>query len=332
MNVIVTGCAGFIGFHLSKQLLEQKVNVYGLDNLSSVNTERIGYCRLQILKNYKNFFFSQKSINQINTITFPKKIDLIINLAAVPGVRLEREKYDIYLESNVQGFKAVLDYAVSNKVNKIIFASSSSVYGANSNLPFLESETDLSPESFYGLTKKFNEDYAKFYSKKYELNITALRFFSVYGEYGRPDMAYFYFADQMKKGSTIRLNNMGKMKRDMTYIDDILCGIGSVIDYMNDSNKKHSYEVFNLGNDNPIEISYMLKFIEENLSVKAKIIESNSFNELIVTHADLKKANKILGYKPKIKFEEGMEQFLKWYKNFFWKIYFFHISLITWFF
>lgn len=317
MNIIVTGCAGFIGFHLSKQLLEQKVNVYGLDNLSSVNTERIGYCRLQILKNYKNFFFSQKSINQINTITFPKKIDLIINLAAVPGVRLEREKYDIYLESNVQGFKAVLDHAVSNKVNKIIFASSSSVYGENSNLPFLESETDLSPESFYGLTKKFNEDYAKFYSKKYELNITALRFFSVYGEYGRPDMAYFYFADQVKKGSTIRLNNMGKMKRDMTYIDDILCGIGSVIDYMNDSNKKHSYEVFNLGNDNPIEISYMLKFIEENLSVKAKIIESNSFNELIVTHADLKKANKILGYKPKIKFEEGMERFLKWYENFF---------------
>ena len=181
---------------------------------------------------FSNFSFFRNSINDIGSLCISGNIDFIINLAAIPGVRLRREQYDMYMESNVQGLKNIFDFCVKKNIKKLIFASSSSVYGRHSKLPFSETENNLEPESFYGLTKKINEDMGRLLSKQNNIKVAALRFFSVYGEYGRPDMAYFLFANQIKNNLTVRLNNMGKMMRDMTYIDDIVNGINLLCEKM----------------------------------------------------------------------------------------------------
>lgn len=317
MRVIVTGCSGFIGFHLSKKLLDKGNDVLGLDNFSSITQRKLTSQRLKILESYSNFSFFRNSINDIGSLCISGNIDFIINLAAIPGVRLRREQYDMYMESNVQGLKNIFDFCVKKNIKKLIFASSSSVYGRHSKLPFSETENNLEPESFYGLTKKINEDMGRLLSKQNNIKVAALRFFSVYGEYGRPDMAYFLFANQIKNNLTVRLNNMGKMMRDMTYIDDIVNGIELAINHIENDNSDNFFEIINLGNDKPVQVSHMLRLIEKNMSKKAKIVDGKSYNELISTHADLSKAKKILKYQPRVDFEDGMEFFLKWHKNFF---------------
>ena len=311
MKILITGVAGFIGFHLAKKLIENGHQISGVDNLSDYYNPDLKKLRLSILKS-KNFKFFELDINNINLID--KNFDLVINFAAQAGVRVPEEKKENYIHSNINGFKKVVEFCVENSIKKLIYASSSSVYDDSSSQAFSESDSNLKPKSIYGETKLFNEQYIENYSHKIES--VGLRFFSVYGPYGRPDMAYFSFTESLKKGQIIKLHNNGTMARDMTYIDDAVDGIIKSIDFLFDSNKKNRNEVFNIGNDSPILTSKLLKILENNLKTKSEIKNIDVLNESIYTHADLKKSKSMLGYNPKIRLEEGIKKFLDWHKTY----------------
>ena len=311
MKILITGVAGFIGFHLAKKLIENGHQISGVDNLSDYYNPDLKKLRLSILKS-KNFKFFELDINNINLID--KNFDLVINFAAQAGVRVPEEKKENYIHSNINGFKKVVEFCVENSIKKLIYASSSSVYDDSSSQAFSESDSNLKPKSIYGETKLFNEQYIENYSHKIES--VGLRFFSVYGPYGRPDMAYFSFTESLKKGQIINLHNNGTMARDMTYIDDAVDGIIKSIDFLFDSNKKNRNEVFNIGNDSPILTSKLLKILENNLETKSEIKNIYVLNESIYTHADLKKSKSMLGYNPKIGLEEGIKKFLDWHKTY----------------
>ena len=311
MKILITGVAGFIGFHLAKKLIENGHQISGVDNLSDYYNPDLKKLRLSILKS-KNFKFFELDINNINLID--KNFDLVINFAAQAGVRVPEEKKENYIHSNINGFKKVVEFCVENSIKKLIYASSSSVYDDSSSQAFSESDSNLKPKSIYGETKLFNEQYIENYSHKIES--VGLRFFSVYGPYGRPDMAYFSFTESLKKGQIIKLHNNGTMARDMTYIDDAIDGVIKSIDFLLDSNKKNRNEVFNIGNDSPILTSKLLKILENNLKTKSEIKNIDVLNESIYTHADLKKSKGMLGYNPKIRLEEGIKKFLDWHKTY----------------
>ncbi len=311
MKILITGVAGFIGFHLAKKLIENGHQISGVDNLSDYYNPDLKKLRLSILKS-KNFKFFELDINNINLID--KNFDLVINFAAQAGVRVPEEKKENYIHSNINGFKKVVEFCVENSIKKLIYASSSSVYDDSSSQAFSESDSNLKPKSIYGETKLFNEQYIENYSHKIES--VGLRFFSVYGPYGRPDMAYFSFTESLKKGQIIKLHNNGTMARDMTYIDDAVDGVIKSIDFLLDSNKKNRNEVFNIGNDSPILTSKLLKILENNLKTKSEIKNIDVLNESIYTHADLKKSKSMLGYNPKIRLEEGIKKFLDWHKTY----------------
>lgn len=310
MRVIITGSAGFIGFHLSRKLLREGFDVYGIDNLNDYYSRTLKSNRLKQLQN-KNFHFFEDDIANLSKIK--NQYDIAINLAAQAGIRVGKELEENYFKSNISGFKSFCDFCIKNKVKKMIYASSSSVYADSKKEAFSEERTQLNPKSLYGLTKLFNEKYSELIFRKYSLNIVGLRFFSVYGPYGRPDMAYYSFADAISRNKTITLNNQGKMARDMTYIDDIVDGIFKSIEYISNNTTTIQHEIFNLGNDKPILTSYLLESIEKTLQTKAKIKHSQTLNESSYTHADLCKARRIIGYNPQIKFDDGIAEFLKWY-------------------
>ena len=311
MKILITGVAGFIGFHLAKKLIENGHQISGVDDISDYYNPNLKKLRLSILKS-KNFKFFELDINNINLID--KNFDLVINFAAQAGVRVPEEKKEKYIHSNINGFKKVVEFCVENSIKKLIYASSSSVYDDSSSQAFSESDSNLKPKSIYGETKLFNEQYIEKYSHKVES--VGLRFFSVYGPYGRPDMAYFSFTESLKKGQIIKLHNNGTMARDMTYIDDAVDGVIKSIDFLLDSNEKNRNEVFNIGNDSPILTSKLLKILEKNLKTKSEIKNIDVLNESIYTHADLKKSKSMLGYNPKIGLEEGIKKFLDWHKTY----------------
>ena len=313
MKILVTGSSGFIGFHLIKELLYAGYDVVGIDDHNDYYNPDLKLKRLALL-NSKNFTFYKMGIN--NICMDDENFDLAINLAAQAGVRVSKEKEYLYESSNVEGFKAFCNFCKEKNINKIIYASSSSVYSDAYKGKFCEHETLLEPKSEYGKSKLLNEIYASELIKSYDLSMVGLRFFSVYGPFGRPDMAYYSFTKAIKENRTINLNNEGNMFRDMTFIDDIIQGILGAIDYILEPENSNKNEIFNLGNDAPIKTSSLLRKIEKNIGKKALIKHTTTENEIIKTHADITKAKNLLGYIPKVSFDQGIERFIDWHKHY----------------
>lgn len=310
MKILITGSSGFIGFHLAKKLLNDGHLVTGLDNLNDYYSQDLKQDRLEILKDIKGFFtFHNLDLNSIQKLKFPD-FDIAINLAAQPGVRIGWDKNSNYIDSNILGFHTFLDFCHFNNIKKIIFASSSSVYGDQKNSPFKE-DSKLSPTSVYASSKTYNEHLAKSFSTLFGSDIIGLRFFTVYGSLGRPDMAYYLFSEKIKNSEEISLFNDGDMSRDMTHISDIVNGINLSINYLMEN--KTNFEVFNLGNDYPIKTKELLEKLELKLEKKAIIKNIKSKNESFITHADLSKSREILKYNPKVDLDEGIDEFMSWY-------------------
>lgn len=319
MNILITGSAGFIGYHLSKKLLNDKHKVFGLDNINSYYDVKLKKNRIKSLKNFTDFHFFKIDIcksNQIDKILKKNNIKYIIHLAAQAGVRYSIENPDIYFKNNVDGFFKIMELAKKNKVKHFIFASSSSVYGDKKEFPLSElSNTDF-PLSFYGATKKTNEIMAYSYSSIYKMPATALRFFTVYGPLGRPDMSLFKFTKNILAGKKIELFNGGNHVRDFTYVDDIVQGIASII--KKPSKKTIPFNCFNIGNGSPRKLKDFLNEIEKNLGKKAKINSKPlQKGDVVKTHSDISAIKKYSGYKPKTDIKIGIKKFINWYKSYF---------------
>jgi UDP-glucuronate 4-epimerase len=321
-KVLITGVAGFIGSNLAKKLLGDKYIILGVDNLNNYYDVTYKKNRLKDLstnKNFKNFNFLEIDISdEYSTRNACNEFrpDLIINLAAQAGVRYSLENPNAYISSNIKGFSNILEIAKDLNIKNIIYASSSSIYGNSSVTPFVEDMQDIKPISLYAATKASNELLANSYAYNYNMKLVGLRFFTVYGPAGRPDMAYFSFTENIDNDKKITIYNKGRMSRDMTYIDDITNGIVSSINYI-DTLDPHSHEIFNLGNENPISVMQLVEFISKSLG-KSYINEFIDLNtEVDITYANIDKAKKYLGYKPQTSFETGMNNFISWYQNYF---------------
>ena len=312
MKFLVTGSCGFIGFHLCKNLLEEEHDVLGVDNLNSYYDVYLKETRLNLLKKYKSFKFlkidltDKKSLKEIFEVFKP---NIVVNLAAQAGVRYSSINPNAYIDSNILGFLNIINLCSEFELEKLIYASSSSVYGSSKDVPYNE-ESNLDPISLYGKTKLFNELITESYAKKNSFRSIGLRFFTVYGPYGRPDMAYFKFSKQIKDNLKITIYNKGDMSRDMTYIDDIIEGIKLAIKADNLTNP---HEIFNLGNTKPIKTSDLLSLIESHYKKKAFIEHEETEDEVKITHADIYKASSMIGYLPKINIHEGMNNFFSWF-------------------
>jgi UDP-glucuronate 4-epimerase len=314
VKILVTGAAGFIGYHLCKSLLEDDYEVLGIDNLNDYYDPNLKLARLDQLKPYENFTFEKVDIADRDSLTQsfrsfnPQKV---VNLAAQAGVRYSIENPYAYIDANLIGFLNIIELCRHNDVEGLIYASSSSVYGGNTKIPFsVEDRVDM-PLALYGVTKRANELIAYSYSHLYDLYTTGLRYFTVYGPWGRPDMAMFIFAKNILEGKPIPVFNNGIMKRDFTYIDDIISGTRAAID------KNYKCEVFNLGNHRSEQLMDMIALIEKVLGRKAKIdfqpIQPGDVKE---SFADIKKSSKKLNFSPQISIGKGVPRFIKWYKKY----------------
>lgn len=316
MHILITGCAGFIGSSLAMELCDDKKNtIFGIDNFSSQN-KLIGEKRIKLFKKISNFKFKKIDIidyKKINNFVKKNKISTIIHFAGKPGV-IESEKYPIkYFEDNVRCYYNILETSKNNKVKHIISASSSSVYGDISKFPSSESLNTDKPSSFYAATKKINEVMSHSYSNTYNIKISSLRYFTVYGEYGRPDMAIYKFVDSLVNGKKIKINKFGKNYRDFTYIKDAILMTKKVI-Y---SKKEYNHEIFNICNSKKTRVIKMIDLIQKNLkkSVKIEFIEGNKIDNKI-TFGSNKKYFSFFG---KINFtshRKGINNFVSWYKQF----------------
>ncbi|MFA6422452.1 MAG: nucleotide sugar dehydrogenase [Candidatus Buchananbacteria bacterium] len=315
MVILVTGAAGFIGSHVAKQLIDRGDEVIGVDNFNSYYDPAIKEDRIRnffVGRNIKMYRQDISDINGLRKIFVENKIDRICHLAAQAGVRYSLENPDAYIQSNIVGTNNILEMAKEFAVNYFVFASSSSVYGGNTKIPFSESDPVDNPISFYAATKKANELQAHVYHRLYNINCFGLRFFTVYGPWGRPDMALFKFTKSILEDNHIEIYNNGEHRRDFTYIDDIVAGIILAID------RCQGYQIFNLGNDNPIELSYFIETIENKLNRKAiKKYLPLQVGDVKETHADISKAKSLLDYKPQISIEEGVGRFIDWYKEYY---------------
>ena len=316
MNFLISGSAGFIGFHLSEFLLKKKHSVLGIDDLNNYYDVRLKKSRLNLLKKYKNFSFFKKKIEDIKIVNFfkKKKIDIIINLAAQAGVRHSLENPYVYINSNILGQVNMLELAKESKIKKYIYASSSSVYGGNKSLPFSVKDRVDNPISLYAASKKSTELIAEYYSHLYKIKSIGLRFFTVYGPWGRPDMATFIFTKNIIDGKPINIFNYGKMKRDFTYVDDIVSGIYGSINLK----MKKFHKVYNLGNSKSESLLKFIELIEKNLNKKAK----KNFlplqpGDVPATFADISESTKDLKFFPKTKINEGIPKFIEWFKKYY---------------
>lgn len=312
---MVTGGAGFIGSHLVKRLCKKGASVVVIDNLNNYYDPKLKKDRLKIFLKDCQFSFYKVDISNFKSLkkVFLKhKIDVIVHLAAQAGVRYSLKNPWAYERSNILGTLNLLELAKEYKINKFIFASSSSVYGKNKKMPFSEQDMTDNPISLYAATKKATELMACAYHELYDLPVAGLRFFTVYGPWGRPDMAYFKFADLMRRGQTIDLYNFGRMSRDFTYIDDIIDGILPLLE------KDFNFEIFNLGNDHPEKLEKMVALLEKHFGVKfKKRMLPHQPGDAVSTWAYIKKAGKMLGFAPKISLEDGIKKFVEWYKDYF---------------
>lgn len=320
-KILITGGAGFIGFHLSRFLLEQGYQVISIDNLNHYYEVSLKEDRLSRLICYPNFQFKKMDLvdSQALQNLFKKvKPDIVVNLAAQAGVRYSIEKPETYIQSNLIGFFNILECCRCYPVKHLVFASSSSVYGANKKVPYSTEDKTDQPVSLYAATKKSNELMAYSYSKLYGISATGLRFFTVYGPFGRPDMAYFSFTKKILNKEPIQIFNYGDMYRDFTYIDDIVKGIESMIFYppIEDENGV-KFKVYNIGNNHPEKLMDLVTILEKCLGKKA-VIEFLPMQQgdVYQTYADVDTLIKDFGFKPDTSLEEGIEQFVKWYTEY----------------
>lgn len=318
--ILITGAAGFVGFHLSKQLLEKGVKVIGYDNLNKYYDVRLKHARLDILNKYENFTFIKGDLadeNAVNNLFETYKPEIVVNLAAQAGVRYSIENPRAYMDSNIIGFFNILEACRHYRVEHLVYASSSSVYGANKTIPFSTEDKVDNPVSLYAATKKSNELMAYCYSKLYGIPSTGLRFFTVYGPYGRPDMAYFSFTDRILSGQSIKIFNNGDMHRDFTYIDDIVEGIERLLcnpPKEDENNVQH--KVYNIGNNKPEKLMDFIQTLEKCLGVTAeKEYYPMQPGDVYQTYADVTDLMEDFDFKPDTPIEEGLSKFVKWYKE-----------------
>jgi UDP-glucuronate 4-epimerase len=317
-RILVTGAAGFIGSFCSHALLKMGFKVLGIDNLNHYYDINLKEERLTTLFKHQNFSFEQVDLIdslKVESIIKSFKPNIFLHLAAQAGVRYSLENPKAYIDSNIVAFSNILELLSDYKIEKFIFASSSSVYGNTSNIPFSEMQPTVSPTSLYAATKMSNELLA--YSFAYNTNIPTigLRFFTVYGPKGRPDMAYFKFADLISSHKKITVYNQGKMSRDMTYIDDIVNGTISAISF-SDFGSKVDFEIFNLGNNSPIKTWDLIREIEGYFGYKSDYVYVDSSLEVKDTWADLSKSKKMLNYSPTTTFNDGIKSFLDWFTTY----------------
>lgn len=329
-NILVTGAAGFIGFHLSRRLLDSGHFVFGVDNLNDYYDVNLKKDRLKILSENSRFTFYQTDLNNLGGLTdifASAPIEVVVNLAAQAGVRYSIVNPHAYVQSNLVGFVNILECCRHHGVKHLVFASSSSVYGANTNMPFSVHNNVDHPVSLYAATKKSNELMAHTYSHLYGLPCTGLRFFTVYGPWGRPDMALFLFTKAILEGKPIQVFNHGKMRRDFTYIDDIIEGVVRVIGAVPGPNPDWSgnapdpgtsytpYRIFNIGNNNPVALISFIEAIESALGKKAeKQLMDMQPGDVAETYADIDDLYAAVGFKPETEIEEGIARFIDWYR------------------
>jgi UDP-glucuronate 4-epimerase len=332
-TVLVTGAAGFIGYHLSKRLLDDGCRVVGVDNLNEYYDVKLKFDRLDQLKRHDRFQFHKVDLAdkyKLDAIFSETAFDVIVNLAAQAGVRYSLENPQAYVNSNIVGFVNILECCRDHRVQHLVFASSSSVYGANTKMPFSVHHNVDHPVSLYAATKKANELMAHTYSHLFDLPCTGLRFFTVYGPWGRPDMALFLFTDAIMAGRSINVFNHGRMQRDFTYIDDIVEGVVRVMGSIPDPNPNWSgnnpdpansyakYQLFNIGNNSPVELSAFIETIEKALGRKAdkQYLEMQA-GDVPATYADIDDLMQAVGFKPRTSLAEGVEKFVEWYKSYY---------------
>lgn len=322
MKILITGCAGFIGFHVSLKLIKfKKYNVVGIDNINNYYDTKLKVNRLKLLKRNKNFSFKKIDISnksKILNLYRNYKFDIVLNLAAQAGVRYSINNPQKYFDSNLKGFFNILEASRIYKIKHLIFASTSSVYGNNKKFPLEENFNTDKPLSFYAATKKSNEILAFSYSNIYKLPTTGLRFFTVYGPYGRPDMALFKFTKSILNNKKLELYNHGNHIRDFTYVDDVSNCIFKLIN--KPPKNEIPFEIFNIGSNKPQKLMNFLKIITKNLNKKPKTVyKSMQKGDVIKSHASIKKINKKIYFKPKTKIAKGIENFIDWYKVYYKK-------------
>lgn len=315
MKILVTGAAGFIGFHLSKSLLIDGIEVLGIDNINNYYDPNLKQARLEELNSFKNFKYEKIDIANKESLAksfqsfMPNKV---VNLAAQAGVRYSIENPYIYMETNIVGFLNIIELCRHNNIEGLVYASSSSVYGSNKRIPFSVSDRVDSPISLYAASKKSNELIAHAYSHLYGLRTTGLRFFTVYGPWGRPDMAMLIFTRKILAGKPIPVFNNGNMKRDFTYIDDITAGTRKAID------KNYKCEVFNLGNHKSEQLMDVISLIEQTLGKKATIdFMPMQPGDVPESFADIDHSQDKLGFYPKTSIVEGIPKLVEWYKSYY---------------
>lgn len=333
MKVLVTGAAGFIGFHTTKKLLARGDEVVGFDNLNPYYDVRLKEARLARLEGQKGFRFVRGDLTDaeaVNALFAADKFDAVLNLAAQAGVRYSLKNPRSYIDSNIVGFLNILEGCRHAKTGHLVYASSSSVYGANTQMPFSVSQNVDHPLSLYAASKKANELMAHSYSHLYGMPTTGLRFFTVYGPWGRPDMALFLFTKAIIAGEPIQLFNQGKMLRDFTYVDDIVDGVVHVIDrpaqpdpkWTGDSpdsaTSKAPYKLYNIGNNSPVELMELVRVLEKALGKEAKKeFLGMQPGDVPATYADVDALVRDVGFKPGTPIEEGVNKFVAWYREFY---------------
>lgn len=333
MKVMITGAAGFIGSHVAHILLNRGDEVVGVDDLNDYYDPTLKEARLAQLKSKKGFQFYKVNIadkGSIDKIFENEKVDRVVNLAAQAGVRYSLENPHAYIEANIQGFTNILEGCRHNEIEHLVYASSSSVYGANTRMPFSVSHSVDHPVSLYAATKKSNELMAHTYAHLFRLPVTGLRFFTVYGPWGRPDMSLFLFTKKIIEGSPIDVFNNGNHARDFTYVDDIALGVVKCLDNVAepdpdwDSNMPNTatsnapYRVFNIGNNKPVELMYFIECIEKAVGKKAeKNFLPLQMGDVPMTYADVSALEKTINYRAHTEIEVGIQNFVSWYRDYF---------------
>ena len=332
MKILVTGAAGFIGFHLVKTLIEDNHEVIGLDNINDYYSTNLKFDRLKELginKDSAKYFLSLSNSNLFQNFKFirmnledrenlPKlfndqKFDVVCNLAAQAGVRYSIENPETYIDSNIVGFLNILECCRNHNIKKLVYASSSSVYGDNEKIPFEETNKTDKPISLYAASKKSNELMAHTYSHLFKLNTIGLRFFTVYGSWGRPDMAYYLFANAIVNDSPIKVYNNGDLSRDFTHVKDIVIGVKSAL--LSNSSTKKLYKLYNIGNNQPVVLTKFIETIEKYLGKKSiKKMLPMQDGDVKKTWASISKITKDYNFQNKVSLDEGIKEFINWYK------------------
>ncbi len=322
MKVLVTGAAGFIGFHVCRRLAETKrCEVLGIDNLNAYYAIELKQARLDQLQGHENVRFLKADLSDaaaVEGLVGHFKPDYIVHLGAQAGVRYSMEAPAAYVQANITGFLNLLEAARAHRPRHLVFASSSSVYGASARIPFSEDQSTDQPVSFYGATKKSNEVMAHSYAHLFGLNLTGLRFFTVYGPWGRPDMAPVLFSKAICEGTPLKLFNEGKNLRDFTYIDDVVDGVLKVLLYPPAEAPVPPFRIFNLGHNRPVEVRLFVGMLESLLGKKAVVeLLPPQPGDMLETCASLERIRAAVGYEPRVSLEEGLRAFVAWFQDYY---------------